>query len=134
MALQKHADTGASTAPDRRRAPRLVSELLRVSIRQRRSFRRRSATVLDFNRHGIALLTSQAWRSNAQLTLELSHHGVINSLKVLGIVHNSVPLAEGFRIGIRFRPQFRHQFDSERIEAYLAALEAAVACEALASA
>jgi hypothetical protein len=44
--------------------------------------------------------------------------------RIIGVVHNCLPMASGFRCGIRFRTQSTLQFDRMVIEGQLEALEA----------
>ena len=111
---------------DRRLAARIAIPELLVTCRPQGRFRRFKVPVIDFNRFGLAMQVS------APLSLDQYVHLWLDQtrdrpMRLLGVVHNCVSHAAGYRCGVRFRNDLRPQHNPERIERELIALEMALA-------
>jgi hypothetical protein len=58
-------------------------------------------SILDFNRHGMALCTNQSYKIGDTLDFILSDQ-TGNHLDITGFICNRAPVPEGFRYGFRF--------------------------------
>jgi hypothetical protein len=108
---------------ERRSLPRFEGRNMEVGLRQRGRFTRSSATVIDFNRHGVALLSREPLQKEKQIFLSL-RCGEVFLDNVIGVVHNCIPQADGYRCGIQFRTRSNLQFDKDHVEHALRLLEA----------
>jgi hypothetical protein len=107
---------------DRRILQRFADLDLEVDLRQRGRLGRTPASVLDFNRFGIAVLVAAPLAKEKQIFLTLSC-GEIRLDNVVGVVHNCIAQGDGFRCGIQFRTRSDLQFDKDQVEHDLLALE-----------
>ncbi len=114
-----------STQPtrERRALPRYAGGEISAYVRRKGSFGRLSVEIVDFNRHGAAIQLHQPLPAEQVVYLTL-RHGMTQLERIIGVVHNCVNVASGFRCGIRFRTQSDQQFDRLMIEGQLAELEA----------
>ena len=113
----------ADSPEERRRQPRFPSLALSARIRLKGQLNRLNVEVLDFNRHGIAVQVDRPLPKDQLVFMSLDDGN--NTLdRVIGVVHNCLSQASGFRCGIRFRTQSGLQFDQDLVEAELARLEA----------
>lgn len=78
--------------------------------------------VLDFNRHGVAIELDRPLPKH-QLVFVSLDHGEISLPRVIGVVHNCLCRASGYRCGILFRTQSDLQFDKVQVESELARME-----------
>ena len=108
---------------DRRSEPRFSSDVLSARVRLKGQLSRVSVEVLDFNRLGLAIQIDRPLPKEQLVFLSLDD-GRTSLPRIVGIVHNCMPQAPGYRCGIRFRTQSKLQFDREQVEAYLVELEA----------
>ena len=108
---------------ERRSLPRLVSEALAVTLRARGTLAQLVTTPLDFNRHGVAVLTHKPLAMDQQVFVTIAHRDVRID-QIVGVVHNCRSYGDdGYRCGIRFRTQSPDQLDKELVEAILIRLE-----------
>jgi hypothetical protein len=107
---------------DRRTLQRFADQELEVDLRQRGRLSRTLVRVLDFNRFGIAVLVAEPLAKEKQIFLTLSY-GELRLDNVIGVVHNCIAQGDGFRCGIQFRTRSDLQFDNDKIEHGLLALE-----------
>lgn len=114
---------------ERRRNPRLAVTPLGVVVRVRGRLGTIQAAALDFNRHGIAVLTSQALGKDRTVFVSLQWEDV-RLENLVGVVHNCTRQEGQFRNGIRFRPLSDLQRDRRKVEVLLAGLEAALSADA----
>ena len=115
----------AHRAPsDRRTLPRFTGDDLQIALRQRGRLSRTTASVLDFNRFGIAVLIREPLPKEKQIFLSL-RCGEVHLDNVIGVVHNCIPQQDGFRCGIQFRTRSELQFDKDLVENVLLDLELA---------
>jgi len=121
-----HSDMIAMANAERRSAPRYAIADLDLEFRLKGRWRRSGAIVLDFNRFGLAMQTDTPQRLNQYLFLQLRHRELSVS-GVVGVVHNCVQQADGYRCGIQFRPDLKFQSQAERVKKYLRELEARLA-------
>ena len=118
----------AQRAPsDRRTLPRFTGDELQVALRQRGRLSRTAASVLDFNRFGIAVLIREPLPKEKQIFLSLRYREVYLD-NVIGVVHNCIAQQDGFRCGIQFRTRSELQFDKDLVENALFDLELAFGC------
>ncbi len=108
---------------DRRASPRFSGGGLEVGLRQRGRLTRAAATVLDFNRFGIAVALREPLQHGKQIFLSL-RCGEVHIENLVGVVHNCIPQPEGYRCGIQFRTRSELQFDKDQVEQTLRLLEA----------
>jgi hypothetical protein len=120
-----HSKGKASSDADRRTSNRYTSGDIKVSLRPRGHFQNVEAEVVDFNRYGIAIVTEQPLPMDRFVFITMQC-GDIRAEKVVGVVHNSMRHDNGFRCGIRFRPQSKLQQDPEEVEGKLTAMELSV--------
>lgn len=111
--------------PDRRTLPRFAGQHLEVGLRQRGRLTRTRATVLDFNRFGIAVLLREPLEKEKQIFLTL-RCGAVSLDNVIGVVHNCISQRDGYRCGIQFRTRSDLQFDKEMVESALLQLESGI--------
>ena len=116
------ADALQDQNPDRRSQPRFAPEALSAFLRLKGELSRTTVTVLDFNRHGVAVQSDRPLPKEAHVFLCLDD-GHTQLERVIGVVHNCLTLDGGYRCGIRFRTQSELQFDREAVEARLQELE-----------
>ena len=120
-----HVRTVNRRQSDRRSLLRYSTDKILVNLRPKGHFHQVSGQVVDFNRHGVAIVTSSAMPMDRFVFVTLQC-GSIKAEKVVGVVHNSTRGDFGFRSGIRFRTQSQMQQDAERVETQLAAMELTV--------
>lgn len=111
---------------NRRTAPRLEVDQLLVSVRRKGHLTRLIGMAVDFNRHGIALLVDQPICKDTKLYLKLQSPE-INIDNVIGVVHNCVPMDNGYRCGIQFRTGSALQNDQRNVEESLSTMESYLA-------
>ncbi len=111
------------TTQDRRTRQRFEGHDLEVGLRQRGRLSHTPATVLDFNRFGIAVLVCEPLEKEKQIFLTL-RCGELHLDNVIGVVHNCIAQRDGYRCGIQFRTRSDLQFDKDQVENALALLEA----------
>jgi hypothetical protein len=111
------------TATDRRERARFCATDLCATLRLGYRFGRVKASVLDFNRHGMSLVTDRPLPRHGTVDLALACESVrIDG--VVAVIHNCRGLPDGtFRCGLQFRTDARTQFDRERIRTALHELE-----------
>ena len=109
-------------AQDRRSQPRFAPQTLSALLRLKGELGRTTVSVLDFNRHGLAIQCDRPLPKEARVFLSLDD-GETQLERVIGVVHNCLALDGGYRCGIRFRTQSKLQFDREAVEASLEELE-----------
>ena len=110
---------------ERRTLPRFAGQHLKVGLRQRGRLTRTPATVLDFNRFGIAVLIREPLAKEKQVFLTL-RCGDLHLDNVIGVVHNCIVQEDGYRCGIQFRTRSDLQFDKDLVENALMHLEAGI--------
>jgi hypothetical protein len=110
---------------DRRRQPRFDGSGFRAEVRIKGQFSRMPGEVLDFNRHGVAIELDRPLPKD-QLVFVSLDHGDISLPRVIGVVHNCLCRASGYRCGILFRTQSDLQFDKVQVESALAQMEGQV--------
>lgn len=108
---------------ERRVAPRFRSDGLLVGVRVRRRFGRLDGVAVDFNRYGVAFVLDQPLPKDKIVYVALSN-GSMRIDNVVGVVHNCVAQAQGFRCGVQFRTNSELQFDIPLVERELRILEA----------
>lgn len=113
----------ANPVSERRTLPRFTGRHLAVELRQRGKLSRTPATVLDFNRFGIAVLSSEPIPKGKQIFLTLTC-GEVHLEHVIGVVHNCIAQLDGYRCGVQFRTRSELQFDKDHVEQSLRHLEA----------
>ena len=116
---------------DRRTFPRVTSDDLQVGLRRRGHLGQLHGSVLDFNRHGVAVLMARPLptdQENHEVVVSL-RHGESRVDNIIGVVHTCFSQEGGFRCGIQFRTQSRRQFDREQIETALLNLESGFAAD-----
>lgn len=113
----------SSALAERRGAPRFRSDGLLVGIRVKGRFGRLEGIPADFNRHGVALVLDQPLAIEKVVYVMLNN-GRMRLENVVGIVHNCIAQAQGFRCGVQFRTNSELQFDKRHIEHELQILEA----------
>ena len=122
------ADAGGHAADpaERRTLPRLTGQEISAFLRRKGSFNRLAVEVLDFNRHGAAIQL-QTPLPREQVVFLTLRHGSTELKKIIGVVHNCLGLASGYRCGVRFRTGSALQLDRSLIERQLALLESQLA-------
>jgi len=108
---------------ERRNQPRLEHRELAVTIRVKGRLARLKGTVLDFNRHGLAVFLDQPLTKHLQvfLNLQAASHDL---RELIGVVHNCTAFAQGYRCGIQFRTDSGLQLDPDQTRERLQLLEA----------
>ena len=107
---------------ERRRHPRFDVSGLSVSLRIKGRLSRLQGSVLDFNRHGIAVCIDQPISKDKQCFISIHLAG--SSLHdIVGVVHNCTTLPDGYRCGIQFRTESDLQFDQDAVHQQLDLLE-----------
>ncbi len=96
---------------------------MRATLRQRGKIARTRSTVVDFNRHGIAVLTRDRLEKHKLVFLSLRCGG-IHLDNVVGVIHNCIAQGGQYRCGIQFRTQSELQFDKNLVERTLDRIEA----------
>lgn len=109
---------------DRRKLVRLASSSLTIWVRPQGRLRHRQAHAVDFNRHGLALLSGRRLQIDQTVYLRLQHAKFTRTSNVVGIVHNCVRHDDAYRCGIRFRMTSRRHREDAEIEMVLEQLEA----------
>ncbi len=115
-----------SAPGERRTAARYAADAISVRLRMRGRVNRHQASVLDFNRHGAAMLTEIPLPKDQVVYLRLDCGGTVAS-DVVGIVHNCVCLEGKYRCGVRFRTGSRLQVDGATVDQRLEQIEARLA-------
>lgn len=114
---------------DRRDVPRLTLRDADLTLRLPGQLGRQPATLIDFNRHGLAVCLagpiSPFMPRTTRVHVSLRLHGLIVE-DVVAAVHNAVPIRDGLRLGLRFRTEDPEQLDAPLIAATLGAMEARV--------
>lgn len=116
---------------DRRSHHRFPGELLGVSLRLRGRLVAVQANAVDFNRHGVAVLTDAPLDKDRTVYVSL-RCGELRLDHLVGVVHNCVRRGERYRSGIRFRPSSELQHDRLRVETLLGGLEEALRADRIA--
>ncbi len=111
-----------SALAERRSKPRYPTDGLLVCVRKKGRLGYLEGLAQDFNRHGLALLMDQPLPKDATVYVSLTCHD-IRLDNVIGIVHNCIGLADGYRCGIQFRTWSDLQLDRAPTEAELVVLE-----------
>jgi len=107
---------------ERRAHPRYNAHDLIVHVRKVGRWVSLEGISVDFNRHGLALLIDQPLAQNTRVFVSLAR-GSLVIRDIVGIVHNCMGHAGGFRCGIRFRTDSNRQFDAETVNQRLTNLE-----------
>jgi hypothetical protein len=111
------------TTHERRDRPRFSGEGVCATLRLGYRFGRVKAMVLDFNRHGMSVVTDRPLPRHGTVDLALAC-GPIRIDGLVGVIHNCRGLPDGsFRCGVQFRTDSRNQFDRTHIRAALHRLE-----------
>lgn len=121
MTQDSHCD-GSNDSLERRAQPRWAAGSLTACVRVRGRLGRQKADVVDFSRHGLALVTASPLPRDKPLFLQLRLED-LNVQNVVAIMHNCCTTDEGYRCGLRFRTTSELQFDRELIESQLRRLE-----------
>lgn len=121
MTQDSHCD-GDNDGLERRTQPRWDAGALIACVRVRGRLGRQKADVVDFSRHGLALVTSSPLPRDKPLFLQL-RLDELNIQNVVAVLHNCCTTDEGYRCGLRFRTASELQFDRELIESQLRRLE-----------
>jgi hypothetical protein len=111
---------------DRRSFPRFSNQDVEITVRPRGQLTQMPARLVDFNRHGVAVLLAVPLPKDKKVFIHLAC-GDICLDDVVGVVHNSLRHTDGYRCGIRFRTQSSRQFDRQMVERMLAQIEAMIA-------
>ncbi len=107
---------------ERRSFPRYDASGLSISLRVKGRLSRLQGSIVDFNRHGVAVCLDQPLKKDCQCYVTLNLAGEVLH-DIVGVVHNCTTLDYGYRCGIRFRPDSALQFDAETVQAQLQVLE-----------
>ena len=112
----------ANLSKERRELSRFSADGFEVDIRPRGRLARLRARAVDFNRHGIAVVTTSPLkeRKSVYVTLQV---GDLRLDNLVGVVHNCCQQDGGFRSGIRFRTQAELQTDRFLVETILGRME-----------
>ncbi|MCR9279116.1 MAG: PilZ domain-containing protein [Pseudomonadaceae bacterium] len=113
---------GDNNPMERRAEPRWDAGALTACVRVRGRLGRQKADVVDFSRHGLALVTSAPLPRDKPLFLQLRLEE-LNIQNVVAVLHNCCTTDDGYRCGLRFRTTSELQFDRELIESQLKRLE-----------
>lgn len=107
---------------ERRELPRVSAEGFQVDLRPQGRLARMQAQAVDFNRYGIAVVTTTALkeRKKVYVTLRL---GDLQLDSLVGVVHNCCQHEGGFRCGIRFKTHAELQTDRALVESLLTSME-----------
>lgn len=113
---------------ERRSQPRISGTTLVVRLRLKGKINRIPVQLMDFNRHGLGVVTDRPLPKDQLVYLTLEHprplpETTVTLERVIGVVHNCLNHAEGYRCGIRFRTESALQFDRNHVEASLAEIE-----------
>lgn len=108
---------------ERRSKPRYHTDGLLVSVRKKGRLGQLQGLAQDFNRHGLAMIIDQPLPKDATVYVCLSS-GDLRVENVIGVVHNCIGIADGYRCGIQFRTSSDLQLDQEVTEQDLCVLEA----------
>lgn len=113
---------------ERRSQPRISGRTLVVRLRLKGKINRFPVQVVDFSRHGLGVVTDRPLPKDQLVYLSLEHPGartepLMTLERVIGVVHNCLNHAEGYRCGIRFRTESTLQFDRHHVEASLDEIE-----------
>lgn len=111
-----------SALAERRSKPRYPTDGLLVCVRKKGRLSHLEGLAQDFNRHGLALMMDQPLPKDATVYVSLTCRD-IRLDNVIGIVHNCIGLANGYRCGIQFRTCSDLQLDRAPTEAELVVLE-----------
>jgi len=113
----------ANPPQERRALSRFSVTGFAVDIRIQGRLARLRAEAVDFNRHGMAVLTETPLkeRKNVYLTLRVGDDLRLDNLH--GVVHNCCTHEGRFRCGIRFRTHTALQTDKALVEAVLTRME-----------
>jgi PilZ domain len=88
-------------------------------------------TVIDFNRHGITIESSQRLPINKPLFVNL-RYGRVDTETIVATAHHCHSLEGGrYRCGIRFRTDSHLQLDRDEVESALQNVEAQLAASAI---
>ena len=116
--------------PERSSGIRHSTDGLLADVRQRGRLARLTGMAVDFNRHGMALITDQPLPQDCYVYINLVGYG--RSLgDLVGVVHNCTSTSTGFRCGIQFRPTSHLQDDANRAAQVLLELEQIIKQETL---
>ncbi|XOV81815.1 MAG: PilZ domain-containing protein [bacterium] len=107
---------------ERRFKTRYPADGLTVSVRRKGRLLQLRGLATDFNRHGIALLLNEPLAKDLQVYISLGC-GDTQVHNVVGIVHNCVALAHGYRCGIQFRTSSTDQAEQTETNLRLRLLE-----------
>ena len=107
---------------ERRELSRVNAESFQVELRPQGRLARVRAQPVDFNRHGIGVVTTAPLkeRKNVYLKLRL---GDLQLDNLIGVVHNCSQHEGGFRCGIRFKIHAELQTDRVLVETLLTSME-----------
>ncbi len=108
---------------ERRSKPRYSTDGLLVSVRKKGRMGQLQGLAQDFNRHGLAMIIDQPLPKDATVYVCLVS-GDLRLDNVIGVVHNCIGMAKGYRCGIQFRTNSDLQMDQEFTEQELYILEA----------
>ena len=108
---------------ERRRKPRYPTDGLLVWVRKKGRLGHLEGFAQDFNRHGLAMLIDQPLPKDTTVYVSLFNDETRLD-NVIGIVHNCIAQADGYRCGIQFRTYSELQLDKAPTERVLATLEA----------
>ncbi len=111
-----------ASAAERRSLPRYDASGLSITLRVKGRLARLHGSVVDFNRHGIAVCLDQPLKKDKQCFVTIHLAGEVMH-DVVGVVHNCTAIPEGYRLGIQFRTESALQFDQDVVCAQLQALE-----------
>ena len=107
---------------ERRTTTRFAPNGMIVSVRRKGRLGHLQGPAHDFNRHGLALILDQPLPKDATVYVGL-HAGETKLDNIIGVVHNCIALASGYRCGIQFRTYSELQLDQDSTLESLCLLE-----------
>ena len=119
---------------DRRDIPRLAHNNVRVTLRVPGQIGSCSGTLIDFNRHGLAVCLAgpsnilHPRRNRIAVSFRVDELAARN---VNATIHNRTRIRTGLRLGIRFRLDEDGQFDSQQTRRLLQDIEDRLSLDAL---
>ena len=121
--------SAAVSQADRRAIPRFDDAAIRVTLRIPGKLGTSSGRLIDYNRYGLAVcLAGSSALITAKTTLVALTFNVgrFHIRNALGVIHNRYRLADGNRLGIRFRVDSPSQLDAAAMQRSLVELEQAM--------
>ena len=119
---------GDPRLPDRRNLDRVPAHGLVAIVRRKGRITRLQGAVVDFNRHGMAMVLDQPLPKDSTVIIAIAGAGQ-RLENLIGVVHNCTSSSDGFRCGIQFRTRSDLQHDCNEVEAQLIELETILASQ-----